>query len=149
MSMKRFIAMISVAAVLATFNTVSFAEGTIDFSSYTDSELIELLGEVQAEIADRRIEKTAYAHPGAYTAGVDFPAGIYIVEKAEDGDSGYLSLRAGGDHATDVDDADSYKFNWYISRSNDFSRRIVIEEGDILQTDFPITLTIDHGLLFE
>ena len=71
-----FIMMIVLVGVLA-FST-SNAAG-IDLAQYSDEELIEIYKQVNQEIVDRKMEKTAHLKGGVYVAGVDVPVGEYLV----------------------------------------------------------------------
>lgn len=74
-------------------STVVLAEGVLDLSSYSDSDLIALLAEVQEEIAARKIEKTAHLTAGTYIGGRDIPVGTYILAAAGTEDEhGIVSL---------------------------------------------------------
>ena len=52
---------------------------TINLSSLSDAEIVDLLNRVNAEIVSRGISKTAKLPQGAYIAGKDLPAGKYIL----------------------------------------------------------------------
>ena len=61
-------------------STAYAAFENINFSSYSNEELIALETALQEEKISRGIAKTATVYSGKYTIGVDFPAGTYRVE---------------------------------------------------------------------
>lgn len=88
-------------------------EEVIDFSAYSDDEIAELLKEINQEVVDRRLEKSAKLEPGVYTVGVDIPAGSYTYsvtvvadDDADDDDDRYTVDFDDADDVDDRDDAD-------------------------------------------
>lgn len=74
--MKKFSALLLV--FLLMFSS-AFAS-TLDFSSFTDDELILIRDTVLAEIQKRGLVKSANVPVGSYIVGQDFPSGIYSVK---------------------------------------------------------------------
>jgi len=70
---------------------VAFASGIIDFSVYTDEELIAIVAELNTELVARGIEKTATITPGSYLVGRDIPAGKYVLTN-ENADATYYLI---------------------------------------------------------
>ena len=144
--MKKLFALILLVCLLATSSTIVFAEGTLDLSGYSDSELIALLAKVQSEIVTRKIEKTAHLTAGTYIGGRDIPVGTYILAAAGTEDEhGIVSLRSVNDPA------DDYPSKLYEHKMGDdiYSVFVTIEEGDTLIIPFPYTLTISGGVMFK
>ena len=144
--MKKFLTLILVACMMVLSSTVVLAEGVLDLSSYSDSDLIALLAEVQGEIAARKIEKTAHLTAGTYIGGRDIPVGTYILAAAGTEDEhGIVSLRSVNDPA------DDYPSKLYEHKMGDdvYSVFVTIEEGDTLILPFPYTLTISGGVMFK
>ena len=144
--MKKILALILLACLLTISATTAFAEGILDLSGYTDSELVDLLAEVQGEIADRKIEKTALLTAGTYIGGRDIPVGTYILATAgTEEEYGIVSLRSVNDPA------DDFPSKLYKHKHGDdvYSVFVTIEEGDTLILPFPYTLTISGGVMFK
>lgn len=144
--MKKILALILVICALTTSSAVVFAEGLLDLSGYSDSDLISLLEEVQSEIAARKIEKTAHLTAGTYIGGRDIPVGTYILAAGGSEDEhGIVSLRSVNDPA------DDYPSKLYEHKMGDdvYSVFVTIEEGDTLILPFPYTLTISGGVMFK
>ena len=123
---------------------------SVDLSGYDDSALIELLAQVQQEIADRNIEKTADLAAGQYICGRDIPAGTYLwICRAQGEDWGNLtvySLNAEGKH-------DKQKY-WEVAAAPKEGEEpesciITIEDGDELTSGIPFSLTIYAGPKFQ
>jgi hypothetical protein len=117
-----------------------------DLSTCTDDEVIALLDNVQNEIADRKIERTATLEKGKYIGGKDIPAGDYVLRKEpNDGDSGIIWLQA----KDDPEDEYPSKLYKFLDDNEEGVFYISVEEGDVLSTPYRITLTISAGLMFE
>ena len=114
--------------------------------AYSDEALVELLRQVQDEIAARNIEKTAHLTAGTYVGGRDIPVGSYILTSAgvED-DFGIISLRSVNDPADDFP-SKLYEFQ---REPSDYSVFVAIEEGDTLVTPYAYDLTISAGITFR
>ena len=144
--MKRLLAFILTLCLLVASSTVVFAEEVTDFSSYSDAGLLVLLAEVQSEIAERKIEKTAHLTAGTYTGGRDIPVGSYVLAAAgSEGEHGIVSLRSVNDPEND------FPSKLYKHKHGDdvYSVFITIEEGDTLILPFPCTLIISGGVMFK
>lgn len=140
---------ILIAAMIITVNVNVWAVD-IDLSVYDDVALVELLQQVQQEMADRNIEKTAELAGGKYIAGRDFPAGTYIWTCRATGDDWgnvtVYSLDAEGKH-------DNQKF-WQVSGAPEEGEEpesylITINEGEELSSGIPFSLTIYAGAKFQ
>ena len=121
----------------------SDSEVNFDFSKYTDSEIIELSGRIQEEMAFRRIEKTAILPAGWFIAGKDIPAGTYIYTSLATGEQWghvtvYSKLGKGERKFIEEVTADEQK-SFYIS----------VEKEDQLISDVSFSLQIFGGPMFK
>lgn len=144
--MKKLLVLALTLCLLLASSAVVYAEETLDLTGYTDDALLTLLAEVQGEIANRKIEKTAQLTAGSYIGGRDIPVGTYILAAAGTEDEhGIVSLSSVNDPA------DDYPSKLYEHKMGDalYSVFITIEEGDTLILPFPYTLTISGGVMFR
>ena len=121
--------------------------GSVDLSGMTDDEVVELLADVNAEVARRGISKTAELSPGSYIAGRDVPPGRYILTcLAKGSDWGNLTVRPGGPSGSlDV---------WEVLAAPEKGEDpetvfITLNDGDELKCDVPFSLTIMSGVVFR
>lgn len=143
--MRKWIVSLLVICLVAASSMVAFAQSG-DISVYSDSELLALLEQVQAEIAARHIEKTASLTAGTYIGGKDIPAGSYVLTTAgTEGSCGIISLRSVNDEA---DDWPSKLYEFQQGNAL-YSVFVSIDEGDTLILPFPCTMTISSGLMFR
>lgn len=144
--MKRLICVILVGLVVF-FCMSSFAEG-IDFSSYSDSALIDLLSAVQQEIADRHIAKSANLPQGSYIVGRDIPAGTYDISVTFTGSMWMdIYVYADGGNGEQKQDFTVFANGDYGDGTGFFHVELV--EGDLLRCTAPITLTVSAGIMFK
>ena len=152
--MKKLFALLLAICLLTAFNAV-LAKSVSELSAYSDSELVELLKNVQNEIAARNIEKTAQLAPGTYIGGRDIPAGAYILAHTAENDFKYGDVRLHSEGTSENESEDSSesdyinKLSEHVYLGDDYSFYIVIEDGDILDLPFNHTLTISAGVKFE
>ena len=138
---------ILLAALLALTSLTALAE-TVDFSSYSDAALIELLASVQQEIANRHIEKSASLPQGTYIVGKDIPAGSYDISVVYKG-SMWMDVYIYPDaESKDV------KHNFTVFADGNYgdgtgSFHVDLSEGEVLKCTAPITLTISAGVMFR
>lgn len=138
--------LIVLAAVCLLIIPLCALAEAFDLSACSDSELLSLLEQVQAEVVSRHIQKTATLQAGTYVGGRDIPVGSYILTNVGDDDQdGYITLRSVNDAA----DARASKIHDYVSAEDGFSAFVNIEEGDTLKIPCPYTLTIYGGLVFQ
>ncbi len=77
---KRFSSLVIVIILLLSIFYCAFAEQEIiNFSSYSDEELLLIRAQLNKEFIDRKIAKKAIVPPGTYIIGVDLPEGRYVV----------------------------------------------------------------------
>ena len=146
MGFRRCIA-IALVVLLGTFAGTVYAEPIqIDFSSYTDDEVVDFLEQVQEVIAERGIVKSAVLEKGVYIGGQDIPVGRYILTKeADTEESGLVWLKA----ADDPDNVYPSKLYEFVAKEEESSFYITLEEGDTLSLPFRVTLTISAGVVFH
>ncbi len=144
--MKHLMALILALCLLVTSSTIAIAEESMDFSSYSDADLLELLADVQSEVAARKIEKTAHLTAGTYIGGRDIPVGSYtLATDGVEGEYGIVSLRS----VNDPEDDYPSKLYEFKNGEDVYSVFIMVEEGDTLILPFPYTLTISSGVMFK
>ena len=85
--MKKLIAVGISILLLMTCFTIALAEGTIDFSSYSHEELLEIRSDLADEIASRPGGEKMVLGSGQYKSGEDLPAGVYTFKFVQNGDS--------------------------------------------------------------
>lgn len=144
--MKKSLALTLILFLLMVTGIVAMAEEAIDFSSYSDEDLLALLAGVQSEIVVRKIEKTAHLTAGTYIGGRDIPVGTYILATdGTEGEFGIVSLRS----VNDPEDDYPSKLYEFKNGEDVYSVFITVEEGDTLILPFPYTLTISGGVMFK
>ena len=140
--MKKSFCLFVVLLILSGL-TIAFATG-IDFSSYSDAELISIVEQLNAELVARGISKTASITPGSYLVGRDIPAGKYVLKNDTEGTAYYLIYK---------DDLQYYSDNEALNKGNIYAGKecfITLEEGQALKTRHEtLNLTISAGVLFQ
>ena len=121
-------------------------EQIIDLSGYDDDTLVALLAQVQSEMVNRNIEKTALLRAGTYVFGEDIPVGKYILKKDQNEQTGVISLAFAAGETMDTGPS---KLGEYVYSDDDFEAYIVAEEGDWMIIEFPCDLTISPGAVFQ
>ena len=145
--MKRLVAAILVLTILSLC-LGSLAE-SIDFSAYTDEQLLDLHAQIQQEITDRKIEKSAELLPGKYVAGKDLPTGTYILYM------NYKEATRWGEFYVIESEGNKkqiYDGHIYAAKEgedNDKSWVITLDEGNVLYCSYPVTLTVYTGIQFK
>ena len=143
--MKKWMAALFVL-VLTAFPAFSMAEG-IDLSALSNDELVALLAQVQEEIVERHIERTAKLAGGAYIVGKDIPAGTYIYTcQASGEDWGNVTVYSENGQGDQV-------FWKIVSAPKEgeepASFFMTLNEGDQLKSGVPFSLTIYAGVMFK
>ncbi len=119
----------------------------MDLSTMSNEEIIELLNQVNTEIATRGINKTATLPQGTYIAGSDIPVGKYIFTCLATGeDWGNVTVYADGGKGKQI--------LWNVVSAPDegedpTSIFINLNEGDQLKSGVPFSLTIMSGAIFQ
>ena len=120
---------------------------TINLSSLSDAEIVDLLNRVNAEIVSRGINKTAKLPQGAYIAGKDIPAGKYIFTVMAVGDDwGNVTVYSEGGKGKQL--------LWEVVSAPEKGQEpetifITLNAGDQLKSGVPFSLTIMSGALFQ
>lgn len=118
--------------------------GSADFSKYSDAELMQLLSDVQQEIADRRIAVSASLRGGDYIAGADIPTGKYVFSCTYTGSLwANFAVHSAGENG---------RLKYYEVITGDegtYELLITLEEGDRLSCDEPFGLTVYAGVMFR
>ncbi len=151
MNTKRFTsALVALAMACCTLVSIAFAD-EVSLAHMTDDEVVALLSQVQQEIADRHIEKSAKVPAGSYLVGEDVPAGTYTVYCKYDGDwwaDIYVIADAGNgdtlvDYTVFAANAD------YASFKGEGTWTISLNDGELFKCTSEVTLTISAGLKFN
>ena len=117
----------------------------VDLSSFSDDEIVELMKQVNQELVDRRINKTAKMAPGTYTGGKDIPVGKYIFTCTATGND-WGNMFVYNDQGKQVE--------WQVVAApekgqNPETSFITLEKDYTLKCSTPFTLTIMAGAVFE
>lgn len=142
--MKKLMMLLAVLCVLA-MPVTNATVANVELSQYSDEELLLLLTQIQCEIVNRGIEKTAFLEEGSYTAGIDIPVGSYIITPANADVSGYIDLRFPLNEQG-MQPVKAAK-NWKVGETD--AVHLTIGEGEILYVKIPCNLTVSSGLVFE
>lgn len=144
--MKKLAAAILGLFVLIT-GCIGFGESESKFtiSSLSDEELIELYKQINEEIVNRKIEKTAHLKPGVYFGVDDIPAGEYLlfVDNSEGDKPVIIGFSSRHDYMQ--------TFLLSVQPGKTFQRYITIEDQDKLEvyTDFDLIIKPRGDILFE
>ena len=135
--MKKFICI-----ALALAFALSMSASALEFGSYSDAALLDLLRQVQQEVVDRRIEKTANLKGGEYVAGEDIPTGKFVLKCTYSGDW-WANLT--------IYSASGSQELWEVITEEDgtFEKVITLEKGAKIECDEPFTLTVYAGIRFN
>ncbi len=120
---------------------------TVNLSTMSDAEIIALLEQVNQEIVNRGINKTARLPQGGYIAGKDLPAGRYIFTcQAKGDDWGNLTVKS--------DEGSGKLILWEVVSAPENDEEpdtvfITLNKGDKIECGVPFTLTIMSGAIFR
>ena len=120
---------------------------TVDLSAMTNDEIVALLDQVNAEIVNRGINKTAKLPQGTYLAGSDIPVGRYIFTCMAVGDDwGNVTVYSDGGKGQQI--------LWNVVSAPEEGQEpttifITLNEGDQLKSGVPFSLTIMSGAIFQ
>ena len=118
----------------------------IDFSNYTDEEMLEIEQLVAQELSERNIQKHATMIEGIYTVGEDIPAGKYTFSLEDKGSSVMPSIwvyKDDGKHT--VGNTVSSKLFEDVGDS----KIIPLEDGNVIYLDCTVRVTPFKGITFE
>lgn len=117
----------------------------VDLSSLSDAEIVELLKQVNQEMVNRGISKTARLAKGVYVAGKDLPVGKYT----------YTCLATGDDWGNvTVRTKENKQLVWEVVAAPKKGEEpetffVTLNEGDKLDSGVPFSLTIMTGVVFQ
>lgn len=143
--MKRIL---SLTAALLLFCTAAVAQtASINVSTLSDREVLELLDQLNHELVSRGIEKTAVLPKGTYLVGEDLPAGRYVYTcMAQGSDWGNMTVYADGGKGDQL--------VWEVLLAPEDGEQpetvfLKLNEGDELSSGVPFSLTISPGIHFQ
>lgn len=140
---RRFICLV---LVCLTVFSVALAV-SVDLSSFSNDEILDLLKQVNAELVTRGISKTAVLPKGAYDAGSDIPVGKYIFTCLATGDEwGNVTIYSEGGNGKQL--------LWNVVSAPEEGEDpetifITLNDGDQLKSGVPFSLTIMNGIFFQ
>ena len=141
--MKKLFSFIFAFCFMVSLVSFAVAE-TTDLSSLSNDEVLDLLKQVQQEVVDRKLSKSAELSAGMYIVGGAFPSGLYVI--SSDDFDGYFTVNfrdnfGGGNEGM-----------YYYERSFSSikpSWMVYLSDGDKLICSCQIKLTIAPGIVFE
>lgn len=146
--MKKPLSLFLVGILFLCASGVASAE-SVDFKILNDVALVDLLYQVQQEIADRRIEKSATLLAGKYIAGKDIPVGSYKIYCKYDG-SWWASISVKDKNGEEKFSGTVFsQENPTDSSKGEKSWLVNLSEGDVLECNEEVTLTIFAGVMFQ
>ena len=129
-SMRKIFALALALTLLAVPLYAAVATG-VDLSGMTDDELTTLAQQLDAEMLDRGMVKSAVLPTGKYTIGVDLPEGEYeLTNETNSSGSAYYLYENGDDFENGVNTG----ANWPLYMGD--STKIELTAGQILQIVF-------------
>lgn len=108
------------------FGFVCYAED-LDFSSFSDDEILEIYDKIQFEIGRRLLQEHKVRYSGYYVAGDDIEPGAYLLQGLKDGYNMYALCE---DDSIKHGDSSKIFFSSYVCLSE--ISRIKLEEGQTL-----------------
>ena len=142
---KRFLILIILSFIVIAIPVIS---ESIDLSKYDDTALVELLHNIQDEIANRGIKEKKSFPIGEYICGKDFPAGKYILSfTTEQKTEACIWVY---DPAFSREDDQYTIFYKYITHRDvttnyidgqQYDYTVDIKEGNVLKVELPILMS--------
>ena len=143
--MKRTISVIFFLLIMLLSVTPAVAD-SVDLSTFDNDALLELLQQVQQEVVNRKLEKSATLLAGNYIVGKDLPRGSYILKCKYDGVMWTdIYVIGGGGEGRE-------KFHGRVFSEDDVgegSWQIVLEDGDLFKCMSEVTLIVSTRIVFE
>ena len=124
--MKKVLALV-LALTLFTVPLCTAAAAGTDLSGMTNEELTALKEQLDAEMTNRRMVKTAVLPMGTYTIGVDISQGDYMLINDVDGGATYCQYASN----EDLENGIIMDVEWL--KNVNTSARVVLTDGQILQ----------------
>ena len=115
---------------------------------FTNDELTRLLFDIQQEIADRHIRKSAQLPQGRYIVGQDIPAGTYDISVTYKG-AMWMDI-----YIYETVSSDRYLEDFTVFADGEYGSgtgyfHVELNEGNLLKCTDTITLTISAGVQFQ
>lgn len=126
--MKKAIALVLILTMLCT---TAYA-ATVDFSDWSDEQLIALRTIVTQEILNRGLATSAKVPTGDYIVGVDIPAGKFSITS----DYPMVTISVG-------------QYGLYLVTPDSPLGKVEFSEGEKVSFSGPVVLTVYTGLSFE
>ncbi len=148
--MKRTISVILCLLLVLSSVTLALAD-TVDLSTFDNDALLELLQQVQQEVVNRKLAKSATLPAGSYIVGKDLPSGSYILNCKYDGGwwADIYVIGNGGEGKEKFNGTVFAEDNATASVKGEGSWKIVLEDGDLFKCTSEVTLTVSTGIVFE
>ena len=124
--------------IVASFLFVSCAFA-LDFTTISDEELMRLPELISAEQIERGLVKSAEVKAGKYRIGNDIPAGAYMIKN-----NGKYSM-----NIFVQDPSGYYTYNLALWSNGEETGRIELNEGDVLDINGDIILSIFTGVIWK
>lgn len=143
--MKRILSLTAALLLLCTAAVAQTA--SINVSTLSDREVLELLDQLNHELVSRGIEKTSVLPKGTYLVGEDLPAGQYVYTcMAQGSDWGNMTVYADGGKGDQL--------VWEVLLAPEDGEQpetvfLKLHEGDELSSGVPFSLTISPGIHFQ
>ena len=124
--MRKIFALV-IALTLLTVPLYAAVAAGVDLSGMTDEELTALKQQLDAEMLDRGMVKTAVLPIGTYTVGIDIPKGDYALINDVDGGATYCQYAS----IDDLNNGVLMDANWLEDLNS--TARVVLTDGQVLQ----------------
>lgn len=135
--MKRIITVFIIILLLVSIGT-AYTE-SIDLSSLSNEELLNLPQAISAEMISRGLVKSAQLGSGKYTVGKDIPAGSYIITNEYKYSMNIHVVNRSGKTA----------YNLALWKTGEETGKIELNEGDVLDINGNILLTVYTGVFWQ
>lgn len=143
--MKRILSLTAALLLLCTAAVAQTA--SLNVSTLSDDEVLQLYKQLNQELVSRGLEKTAVMPKGTYLVGEALPAGQYIYTcMAQGSDWGNMTVYADGGKGDQL--------VWEVLLAPEEGEQpetvfLKLKEGDELSSQVPFSLTISPGIHFQ
>ena len=134
-----------ICALVLALLLIQSAALAADLSGMSFDELLALRDQVQRELISRPEWKEVTVPPGEYTIGIDIPAGVYSISYAGKRPGNF---RVWGAAVKDYKANGGLLINTSINKDDPLLARLVLKEGNVLETTTAILMTPYQGLGF-
>ena len=144
--MKKCISVIMIVLLfMAILPIYAIADSQVaDIKSLSDDELLALEAAIKEEKIERKLVKSAQVGAGSYIVGQDIPVGSYTIT-----DDGKYSMNIFVYNDKDAQERDSRIVNLVLWANGEKTGKIELSEGNILEINGPIVLTVFDGIVWE